>query len=457
MNNRNGKVSFGVLVIFGVIIAASLYVYNSSVFERDLPVISLENNGYWNLKTPMKVSIQDKSGIKAYKIIFKSQDGDITLNDEKFIDIKTGVETEIVPPRSAFSIKDEDVKIVIQALDGSRWHFFQGNSAIKEFHLKIDKNRPRLSIISNTYKITKGGSALVIFQAGDENLKDIYIETEFKDKKQFKVEPFYKERYYISLIAWPATEANFKATIVVTDEAGNNAKSYIPLYLEDKNYKVSNIEITDQFLKGKIAELAEDFDETQGVTDSLKQFKIINEDVRLKNEEVIHKITSEVPTEMISDFKINTMYPLKNGKVVAQYGDHRKYSYAGNPLSESYHMGLDFASNAQSEIKSQNDGEVVFADFNGIYGNLPILSHGLGLYTLYGHCSSLVVAKGDKVVPGQNIANTGKTGYAMGDHLHFGVLVQGIEVRPQEWMDAHWIKLNIYDVIKSAKSTIDKS
>ena len=45
----------------------------------------------------------------------------------------------------------------------------------------------------------------------------------------------------------------------------------------------------------------------------------------------------------------------------------------------------------------------------------------------------------------------------MGDHLHFGVLVQGVEVRPQEWMDRQWIKLNITDVIKNAKRIIDRN
>jgi murein DD-endopeptidase MepM/ murein hydrolase activator NlpD len=56
----------------------------------------------------------------------------------------------------------------------------------------------------------------------------------------------------------------------------------------------------------------------------------------------------------------------------------------------------------------------------------------------------------------QTIAKTGKTGMALGDHLHFGILVQGVEVYPKEWMDKHWMKLNIFDVIKDAKKIIDK-
>lgn len=100
---------------------------------------------------------------------------------------------------------------------------------------------------------------------------------------------------------------------------------------------------------------------------------------------------------------------------------------------------------------------LVYADYNGIYGHMPIISHGLGLYTLYGHCSSVKVSVGDRVQKSQAIANTGKSGYAMGDHLHFGVLVQGVEVRPAEWMDKQWMKLNIEDVINTAKNVIDRN
>ena len=153
---------------------------------------------------------------------------------------------------------------------------------------------------------------------------------------------------------------------------------------------------------------------------------------------------------------MNKMYPLKNAQVVATFGDHRKYLYDGEQISESYHLGLDLASNAMASIKPQNGGEVVYSDYNGLYGNMPMIHHGLGLYTLYGHCSSIKVNSGDDITKKEVIANTGKSGYAMGDHLHFGVLVQGIEVRPQEWMDKQWIKLNISDVIKSAKKIINR-
>ena len=452
---RKNKSSVGPLLIFVSIIGAVLYVYFSQTFERNAPIITMEhNNGYWNLKKPLEITLNDESGIHSYKVILHTQDGDKTLQYEQLLVPQQKLKLSIKPPRGAYTMKDKELTLIVQAQDISKWNLLKGNMAQKVFKLKIDKKRPRVSIVNNSYKISRGGSALVIFKVDDENLDDLYILS--NHNKHFKAEPFYKEGYYIALLAWPVQDGGFKATVVATDLAGNIRKTYVPLYLKNKKYRVSNIKLSDKFLKGKIYDLAEEFEETQGVTDKLEQFKIINEDVRAKNEKLIHKLTSPVPQEMIGDFKIRRMYPLKNAAVVAHFGDHRKYYYHGKFISEAYHLGLDLASHAMAPIKTQNGGKVVFADFNGLYGNMPVLSHGLGLYTIYGHCSSVDVTQGEEVPPNSKIANTGKSGYAMGDHLHFGVLVQGIEVRPQEWMDKQWIKLNISDIIKKAKKIIDE-
>ncbi|QOP45270.1 M23 family metallopeptidase [Sulfurimonas paralvinellae] len=455
MRRRKNNSSFGVLFVLVLIIAAGLYVYFSATFERKAPSIVLQNSsGFWNLKKPLKLTIKDDSGVQAYKIVMHTQDGDKTLQYEKLLNPQKEVDLEIAPPRGAYTMKDKEIKLIVEAQDTSKWNFLKGNLAQQAFKLKIDKKRPSVSIVGNSYKISKGGSALVVFKVDDENLEDLYILS--NHNKHFKAEPFYKEGYYIALLAWPVKDSGFKATVVATDAAGNVGKAYVPLYLKNKDYRLSKITISDKFLNGKIAELADQFEETQGVDNKLEQFKIINEDIRAKNEKLIHKITSKVPEEMIENFKMKKLYPLKNGQVVAYFGDHRKYYYKGKFISEAYHLGLDMASHAMAPIVTQNGGEVVFADYNGLYGNNLILSHGLGLYTLYGHCSSFDVNVGEDVGPNTKIASTGKTGYAMGDHLHFGVLVQGIEVRPQEWMDKQWIKLNISDIIKNAKKIIDE-
>lgn len=452
MSRRKNGSSFGLLAVFAFLIGGFLYIYQSTSFERESPVISMPNDGYWNLKKPLEVFINDAVGVKSYKVTLKTPTEESVLFHEQLLTPSSQVNIKVEPSKSVLTMKESDIKIIVEATDASKWDFFAGNSARVEYALKIDKKRPIVNTIANSYKIKRGGVALVVFKAEDENIKELYINTSFG--KKFLAQPFYKEGYYIALLAWPIKEETFRATIHAEDKAGNIAQASVPLYLQDSSYRVSNIKLTDAFLKGKIAELAEEFDETQGVNDDIERFKIINETVREKNEKLIYEITSKVPQEMISDFKMNKMYPLKNGAVVATFGDHRIYSYNDKVVSESYHMGLDLASNAMAEIRPQNGGEIMYAGYNGLYGNMPILSHGLGLYTLFGHCSSLNVNVGDNIVSGFHLANTGKSGYAMGDHLHFGILVQGVEVRPDEWMDESWIKLNITNVIDNAKTVI---
>ncbi len=455
MRRKESNSSLGVLFVLALLAGGGYYLYNTPMFERIAPSITLDTNGYWNLKKPLKLNIEDSSGIKAYKVVFKSASTEKTLYSEVPMTLSSSINILVEPPRSSYALKDKNVKIIVFAQDSSKWNFLSGNSVIKEFELKIDKRKPELVTIAHSYKIKKGGSAVVIFKAGDENLKEIYIETNFG--KKFIPQPFYKDGYFISLLAWPVRQEAFRATIVARDYAGNTSKSYVPLYLKQKDYKISRIKISDRFLNGKIAELADVFMETQGIDGSLEQFKIINEEVRAKNEKLIHEVTSKVSAGMISTFNMKKMHPLKGAVVVATFGDHRKYLYKRRFLSESYHLGLDLASTAQAPIRPQNSGDVVFSDFNGLYGNMPIIHHGLGLYTLYGHCSSVSANEGDFINAKQTIARTGKSGYAMGDHLHFGVLVQGIEVRPAEWMDQTWIDLNIKKIINDAKAIIKKS
>ena len=116
---------------------------------------------------------------------------------------------------------------------------------------------------------------------------------------------------------------------------------------------------------------------------------------------------------------------------------------------------MDCASQKRSDVYISNPGKVIFKGYLGIYGNTVIVDHGLGLGTLYAHTSSSNVELNDEVKAGQHIANTGATGAVFGDHLHFGVLVQGIEVNPNEWLDREWMKVNVTKTMNDAIKIIN--
>lgn len=441
-------------VLIAGAVAGGVFVATSTMFEREAPLIEIANDEYWNLQEPLAIHIKDTSGIKNYSVILKTADETLTLSGEQFMQPQPEVKLQLKPSKELFRMKQSAATVIVQATDGSSWNVFSGNSGQKQKKFIIDKKRPQVSVVANSYSISRGGSALVVLGVEDENLESFYIEG--ANGKRFKPQPFYKEGYYAALVAWPVTEADFKATVVAIDKAKNRSKKSVPFYLIERKYRVSKIKLNEKFLEGKIAELAYAYPETQGVQERIAQFRIINEDVRAKNEKLIHDVTSRIDGTMLESYAIEPFYPLQNGKKVASFGDHRLYYYNDEQVSESYHLGLDLASVKMGKIHTQNPGKVVFSDMNGLYGNLPIIDHGLGLYTLYGHCSNVHVQQGDAVKADAHIANTGMSGYAMGDHLHFGVLVQGVEVRPEEWMDKQWIRLNVTDVMNDAKKIISR-
>ena len=451
---RNGSGIVGWSIVIVVLSALGFMAFSPS-FEREDPKITLSQDGYWNFQDPIHVSVEDASGLKSFKATIATPHDEWVVVDDNTPSNEMKKSFDILPPKGVRRVEATSITLKIEATDNSLWGLFMGNTYKQEITLVIDQRRPVLAIIASSYKIQKGGSAIVIFKAEDSHMQSLKIETNFG--KTFIAQPFMKEGYYASLVAWPVQEGSFSATVVARDRAGNEVRSAVPLRLKDHVYRVSNIELSDQFLDGKIAELASVYEQTAGVDDRLEQFRIINEKVRADNEKIIHEITSKVSNTMITEFNPVPFYPLVNGQKVADFGDHRIYSYKGQEnVSQAYHMGLDLASVAMGPITSSNGGKVVFSQPNGIYGNLPIIDHGFGLYTLYGHCSEVHVQEGDTATTAQEIAKTGLSGYAMGDHLHFGILVQGIEVRPEEWMDSKWIVDNITTVIENAKVIINQ-
>ena len=101
-------------------------------------------------------------------------------------------------------------------------------------------------------------------------------------------------------------------------------------------------------------------------------------------------------------------------------------------------------------MPAANSGQVVFAGNVGIYGNTVVIEHGFGLFSLYSHLSSIQVNTGERVAKGHEIGRTGVTGLAVGDHLHFGMMVHDTLVNPIEWWDAKWIQDNITAKLKPA-------
>jgi murein DD-endopeptidase MepM/ murein hydrolase activator NlpD len=114
------------------------------------------------------------------------------------------------------------------------------------------------------------------------------------------------------------------------------------------------------------------------------------------------------------------IYPLANIKVVGNFGDIR----ASKPY-KIQHLGVDLRASTGTPVHAANDGKIVFEKTLPDYGNMIILDHGQGIYSLYLHLSKFNVADGQMVKQHDVIAYSGASGYAIGPHLHFSIKIRG--------------------------------
>ncbi len=117
--------------------------------------------------------------------------------------------------------------------------------------------------------------------------------------------------------------------------------------------------------------------------------------------------------------------------ITSLYGAARTY----NGTLQSYHGGVDFRARTPIPIQAANDGIVVLAKDRYYAGGTIIIDHGEGIYSCYFHLSRYDVNVGDYVEKGQNIALSGATGRITGPHLHFGIMVHGVQSDPLDLIE----------------------
>lgn len=109
-----------------------------------------------------------------------------------------------------------------------------------------------------------------------------------------------------------------------------------------------------------------------------------------------------------------------------------------DPFTGSYaqHQGLDMGAEMRSPLFATGEGKVTHADFDGNYGRMVEIDHGMGLMTRYGHMSRILVKKGDVVKRGTIIGQLGCSGRCSGPHVHYEVINSGRPVNPLKFLKA---------------------
>lgn len=120
-----------------------------------------------------------------------------------------------------------------------------------------------------------------------------------------------------------------------------------------------------------------------------------------------------------------------SSRITSDYGEREDPMGGANV---TFHKGIDIGAPSGSDIVAAADGTVVISRYSNTAGNYISINHGNGVYSVYMHCSSLLVGVGEYVTAGQVIAKVGSTGNSTGPHLHFGVTENGSYVNPWNYL-----------------------
>ena len=201
---------------------------------------------------------------------------------------------------------------------------------------------------------------------------------------------------------------------------------------------LASLEEAEKIVNEMIDKYEDDLELDIGITDVIttnkkdeSTVKVAKADVKEEIENKVEEIEKEIEEQKeIESHTVQGVYlevtPV-SGIITSRFGNRESIRTYG-------HTGLDIAAPAGTPIKAAADGKVIFSGYSGGYGYVVKLDNGNGVQTYYGHCSSLYVSTGEKVEAGAVIAAVGSTGNSTGNHLHFEVRVNGIEVNPQNYL-----------------------
>ncbi len=429
-------------ILLAVLIIPALWVLVQVEFEKPSVVLTPPIK-YMGKTQPLSIDVSDrKTGLRRTHVVIRQDSNEQVIRSQEFpysifgedrvhrisLDLK-------IEPR-ALGFRDGEATLTISVRDYSFGSFFKGNQTVLERTVSIDTKPPRVNVLTPSHYVNQGGSGLTIYEISEDVARSgVGMGGTFFPG--FKTDLSQKE-VYLAYFAVPYDASpHVEMAVMAEDFAGNATSVQLPHHVRKKTFRKDKIRLSEGFLnkvRSRFTSLPDSPD------DPLELFLWVNGRLRKENHGRIVKICSKTHPTQLWD---GPFLRMKHSETMAGFADERSYYYDGKEIDRQVHLGIDLASTERAPVEAANNGIVVFADDLGIYGRSIILDHGLGLFSMYGHLSSIQVSTGQKVSKGEVIGHTGSTGLAGGDHLHLSVVVSGVFVNPAEWWDSHWIKDNV--------------
>jgi murein DD-endopeptidase MepM/ murein hydrolase activator NlpD len=334
------------------------------------------------------------------------------------------------------ALHDGKARLIVEAQAND----FHGGTATVVLDVDVNTQPPRVTADGVQHYINQGGAELVAFTvSGYWTEAGVRVGSYTFRSFQLQGRPA-GERFSIFAFPWDVP-ADTVPIVYARNPSGIEAKAHFWCKVFPKKFRSRDLELPDSFVDKVVDEI-----DPNGSGDKLQRFLKINGDLRRENNRTLADLRLKSEERMLWSGPF-----WRYGKTESEFADHRAYVYHGKVVDHQTHLGFDLSDVQHAPVVAANDGKVVFAGPLGIYGNCIVVDHGYGLQSIYGHLSQLAVKPGDMVKRGQEMGRSGATGMAGGDHLHFSMQVDGVQITPVEWWDPHWIHDRILSKVSAQK------
>jgi septal ring factor EnvC (AmiA/AmiB activator) len=315
-----------------------------------------------------------------------------------------------------------EIKLIQNDIEGYTLQMEKANRELSDVQKKIPPLRARLE----REKESVSQILVTLYKFGDMNYLDFLF-------RATDVTDLMSESKHLSLLA------QYQEDIILSFMQTLNELKEAEEQIEEKKQ-----EIADLLSKSRTKKRDLDNQERknrafiQNINQDKKTHLKTLEELKVRAEQLQKLINRLIKEKSSLPFTIIPLYENKGslpwpvpGKVVTTFGIERHPTFK----TVTQNNGIEISADKNSTILAIHPGKVVYADyFQGFYGNLIILDHGLAYYSMYGHCSDFKVQKGDIVTAGQPIAIVGDTGSLKGTALYFQINFKTDPLNPLQWL-----------------------
>src|SRR4051794_31690496 len=339
--------------------------------------------------------------------------------------------------KQADFLKEGPARLIIEAKSND----LRGCTSTLEQEVQVVLRPPTIVPDGRQHYINQGGAELVTVDLGG-NWTDAGVRAGQYSAGTFPMPgeaDSSSHRFSLFPFPWDLSPDTVPVAFARND-AGTEVTGTFWVKVFPKRFRESTIPLNDKNMGKVVGEL-----DPSGTGSLVDRFVRLNRQMRRENGQTVYNLRTNTEKKILWS---GPFIPVK-GTRESFFADKRSYVYNGRKVDEQVHLGYDLAQTQNSPVKAANSGKVIYADRLGLYGNCVIIDHGYSLQSLYGHMSKLLVKVGDIIAKEQQIGISGATGMAFGDHVHFSMMIAGVQVDPKEWWDEHWIHDRILSKIGS--------